>query len=228
MSIIKSIGRRIPNLGSIRSRVEEIAPEKTINDLQSQAQERISKTFFNPVPRSVRKKLNQARNDGQEILEMEQLCSQEQRIYLANAIEIVHTLLTNLTRLEQDLERVYSGRGNIGGDIKRVTNEIKKETKKLKKSRGIEAGYIKDLIRSKERHLSMLKSVQTYQNNSTLTIDQVVTNLKSLKIEITLITTGEALDDKRIYRLGEELQAASDNLTDLVGEIKKEAIENDG
>ncbi len=174
-----------------------------------------SKTWLSPLPPSVQQGLKQARRYGQLMLAMEQEGTPRQRKRLTHTMKAVNEVLANLTRLEQNLEKLY-GKRNLRQELAQTTVEIDELQSQLPTAEGRSAQILDNLLKNKEKHRAILNSLQAFQQQIELTIRQNASVLNSTHAEMILLTAKDNLDNNRVRRLNQALQENSDSLVDLL------------
>lgn len=172
------------------------------------------------IPRETRKWLKEARHYAKLIGEPEKSYTPSQRNQLDKTIQTVNNLLANLDILEEHLRQLYSKR-NVRKELQQVTSEVSDLRKQLQSAEGKSRKILSDLVERKEKHLTVLNSINDFQDQIELKIRHNATILNSTHAEIMLLVGRSGLDNNKIRRLNEDLRENSDSLMDLLEVIEE-------
>jgi hypothetical protein len=135
-------------------------------------------------------------------------------------IKPVDEWLINLNKLERALIRVYAQR-NLPRELRQVNREIEELHRQLLGADSEEIKILQDLIGSKRKHLTALKSLEAFHNQAELKIRKIATDLGATHAEMLLLTAKGNFNDNRFRRLDENLQDNLSNLKDILAAMEE-------
>ena len=174
-----------------------------------------AKAINSPLPPTMRQALQEARQYGQRIIKIGQESAPRQQRMFGGTLAAVEMLLDNLTKLEENLEQLYSRR-NLTVEMGQTSAEIVDLQQQAQRVDGKRAAMMKNLLTSKKKHHLLLEDLQSFQQQIELTIRQNAAILNSIHAEIMLLAAKNDLDNKHFHRLNAELQENSASLNDLL------------
>lgn len=130
-------------------------------------------------------------------------------------IKPVNQWLNNLNRLEQGIIKLYSQR-NLGRELRQVEFEIESLRRRLLIVRGEEAGYLRALQGSKEKHREALQELHRFQRQAELKIQKIASDLAATHAEMLLIIARGDFNENRWHRLDESLQEQMSGMKDIL------------
>ena len=168
------------------------------------------------LPHSIKRPLQEARQYSELIRKTVQQCPpgpMKDRLHLT--IEPVDEWMTNLTRLEQALRKIY-GQRNLGRELRRTNNEIEQLHRQTLTVNQEEAKSIRALMKSKQQQREVLNELLAFQNQAELRIRKIASDLGTTHSELLLITARGDFNQNRIQRLDENLQENMSGLRDIL------------
>jgi hypothetical protein len=168
------------------------------------------------LPRSVTRSLNESRHYGRLIVQMaQQYPPGPMKDRLSLTLRPVDQWLTNLSRLEQGLAKMY-GQRNLARELRQTSIEIDDLRRQLLTGNGRELVYLRELKKSKEQHLAALKELQQFQTQAELKIRKIASDLGATHAEMLLIVARGDLNENRMRRLDENLQEHLASMRDVL------------
>jgi hypothetical protein len=168
------------------------------------------------LPRSVARSLRESRRYGRLIIQTAgQYPSGPIRDRLNLTIEPVDKWLTNLTRLEQALEKLYSQR-NIARELRQTKFEFDNLQRRLLKTDDNETRLLQELMVSKKQHLAALKELHSFQTQAELKVRKITSDLGVTHAEMLLIIARGDFNENRLRRLDESLQDQLSGMRDIL------------
>jgi hypothetical protein len=134
---------------------------------------------------------------------------------LSLTLRPVDQWLTNLSRLEQGLAKMY-GQRNLARELRQTSIEIDDLRRQLLTGNGRELVYLRELKKSKEQHLAALKELQQFQTQAELKIRKIASDLGATHAEMLLIVARGDLNENRMRRLDENLQEHLASMRDVL------------
>lgn len=173
------------------------------------------------LPRSVTKSLDESRRYARLIV---QTARQYPPGPLRNRLDLtlrpVDAWLANLTRLEKALGKLYQQR-NLSRELRQANFEIDDLRRKLLMATDREAALLRDLMKSKQQHLIVLKELQLFQTQAELKIHKIASDLGATHAEILLLVARGDFNDNRFRRLDENLQENLRSMQDMLGAMEE-------
>jgi hypothetical protein len=182
---------------------------------------KIFKVFFtalnsSPLSNSITKSLQEARDYAAKIKRTAQQHPPGPiQDRLNRMVQPVDEWLLNLARLEQALLKLY-GQQNLPRELRRVNFEIDQLRRQILTSSETEAASLRALMKSKQKHQTVLKEMQAFQNQTELRIRKIASDLGATHAEMLLVTARGDFNDNRFKRLDENLQDNLRSLRDIV------------
>lgn len=168
------------------------------------------------VPASVRRSLREARTYAQKIrLTVSQHPDGPVRDRLGMTIKPVDEWLTNLSRLEQALGKMYA-QCNLTRDLRQINFEIEQLHRQLLNAEADELGSIRALMSSKQKHKEALRQLQLFQTQAERRIQKIASDLGATHAEMLLISARGKFNDGRLQRLDEDLREQVTGLRDML------------
>ncbi len=168
------------------------------------------------LPRSVAQSVGESRRYAGLIMQTaQQYPPGPTRDRLNASIKPVEEWLTNLTKLEQGLAKLY-GQRNVNRDLRQTLAEIETLHRQTLNAPEAEAVYLRQLIASKKQHLATLKELQSFQNQAELKIRKIASDLATTHAEMQLLTAKGDFNDNRFRRLDENLQEHLAGVRDML------------
>lgn len=168
------------------------------------------------LPRSIARSLKESRYYGSLIVQMAQQYPPgpvQDRLNLT--LQPVDQWLTNLTRLEEGLAKLYSQR-NLARELRQTKFEIEDLRRQLLTVSGQDVPYMRELKKSKEQHLAALKDLQRFQTQAELKIRKIASDLGATHAEMLLIVARGDFNENRMQRLDENLQEHLAGMRDML------------
>jgi hypothetical protein len=168
------------------------------------------------LPHSVTKSLQEAREYAGLIKKMvQQQPSGPMQDRLDRMIKPVDEWLMNLNRLEQALIKMYFQR-NLSRELRRVSFEVEQLRRELLTITDEDAPSVRALMKSKQKHHTTLKALQSVQNQTELRIRKIASDLGATHAEMLLVIAKGDFNDNRFKRLDENLQDNLHGLRDIM------------
>lgn len=168
------------------------------------------------LPTSITRSLRESRYFGKLIIQTAQEYPPGPiRDRLNLTIKPVDKWLTNLTRLEQGLAKLYSQR-SLTRELRRTRNEIENLRRQLLTVRGNEAAGLAALKLSKEQHLAALQELHLFQTQAELKIRKIASDLGATHAEMLLIIAKGDFNENRLRRLDANLQENLSGMRDVI------------
>jgi hypothetical protein len=168
------------------------------------------------LPRSVRQPLAEAQHYGRLIKRTLRECPpgplQER---LQRLIGPVEEWLANLTHLERGLGKSFGSR-QLPREIRQTEFEISKLRRQLLTLSAQETPALRELLASKEGHLSTLRELSAFQNRAELKIRKIATDLGATHAEMTLLLARGDFNENRLNRLDENLREHVSGMRDML------------
>jgi hypothetical protein len=179
--------------------------------------QRLARTIqASALPTAIARSLRESRHYGKLIIQtVQEYPPGPIRDRLNLTIQPVDKWLTNLSRLEQGLVKLYSQR-NLARELRRTRNEIETLRRQLLTVRGKEAAGLTALKLSKEQHLAALQELQIFQNQAELKIQKIASDLGATHAEMLLIIAKGDFNENRLHRLDANLQEHLSSMRDIV------------
>lgn len=179
--------------------------------------QRLARTVqVSALPTAIARSLRESRHYGKLIVQtVQEYPPGPIRDRLNLTIQPVDKWLTNLSRLEQGLIKLYSQR-NLARELRRTRNEIETLRRQLLMVRGKEAAGLTALKLSKEQHLAALQELQIFQNQAELKIQKIASDLGATHAEMLLIIAKGDFNENRLRRLDANLQEHLSSMRDIV------------
>ena len=168
------------------------------------------------LPRSVTQSVAESRHYGRLIMQVaQQYPPGPMRDRLNLTLKPVGEWLTNLTRLEQGLARLYHQR-NLPRELRRMTFEMDELRRQILTATNEEAKFLQALLQSKKQHHLALKELQLFQTQAELKIRKIASDLATTHAEMLLIVAKGNFNENRFHRLDENLQDHLSSLRDML------------
>ena len=179
---------------------------------------RLMAGFFNvsSLPHAVSKSLKESRQYGRAIMRIAQQYPPgplHDRLYLT--VKPVNEWLTNLTKLELGLQKLYSQR-NLPRELRQTDFEINSIRRQMLTAVPAEGVYLRKLLDSKKHHLAALKELQTFQTQAELKIHKIASDLGTTHAEMLLIIAKGDFNENRLHRLDRNLQEHLSGMRDIL------------
>jgi hypothetical protein len=168
------------------------------------------------LPRAVSKSLKESRQYGRAIMRIAQQYPPgplHDRLYLT--VKPVNEWLTNLTKLELGLQKLYDQR-NLPRELRQTDFEITSIRRQMLMSSPAEEVYLRKLLDSKKHHLAALKELQTFQTQAELKIHKIASDLGTTHAEMLLVIARGDFNENRLHRLDRNLQEHLSGMRDIL------------